>query len=58
MAQQYMVKVYAYLVKVGRRDIDSLPEAYRVPVTENLASQVESETPFLRPLRNPMDGSD
>ena len=35
----YMIKVYAYLVKAGRREIEQLPEAYQVPVAEYLASQ-------------------
>lgn len=35
----YMVKVYAYLVKAGRREIEQLPEAYQIPVAEYLAGQ-------------------
>ncbi|WP_275045189.1 CD1375 family protein, partial [Brevibacillus laterosporus] len=27
-----MIPVYSLLVKVGRREIESLPEVYRVPV--------------------------
>jgi hypothetical protein len=43
MVLQYMVKVYAYLVKAGRREIETLPEAYQIPVAEFLASQVEEQ---------------
>lgn len=31
-----MVRIYANLVKNGRRSIDSLPEAYREPVKKLL----------------------
>lgn len=41
--QQYMIPVYALLVKTGKRDIESLPEVYRIPVAEYLAAQVEGE---------------
>lgn len=36
---EYMVKVYAFLVKVGRREIESLPNEYQLPVAEYLASE-------------------
>ncbi|MTV47857.1 hypothetical protein GJ688_02515 [Heliobacillus mobilis] len=39
----YMVKVYAFLVKVGRRDLNTLPADYPIPVAEYLASQVEPQ---------------
>ncbi|WP_269724331.1 CD1375 family protein [Paenibacillus sp. oral taxon 786] len=42
MIKEYMVKAYAILVKGGRRDIESLPEAYRIPVAEYLAEQEEA----------------
>lgn len=41
MVQQYMIPVYALLVKAGVRTIDSLPAAYQIPVAEYLAAQVE-----------------
>jgi hypothetical protein len=37
----YMVKVYAYLVKNTTRDIESLPEEYRTTVAEYLAAANE-----------------
>lgn len=39
--KQYMVTVYAVLVKNGKRQIEELPEAYIVPVAEYLATQEE-----------------
>ena len=39
MVKEYMVKVYAMLVKVGKRDIENLPEIYKIPVAEYLANQ-------------------
>ncbi|MCR8983523.1 CD1375 family protein [Brevibacillus laterosporus] len=41
MTKQYMIPVYGLLVKAGRREIESLPEIYRVPVAEYLAEQAE-----------------
>lgn len=41
--KEYMVKCYALLVKAGRRDIESLPEAYQIPVAEYLAKQEEGQ---------------
>lgn len=40
--KNYMIKVYATLVKNDKRDIDTLPEEYVVPVAEFIASQEES----------------
>lgn len=40
--KQYMISVYAVLVKNGKRDIEELPEAYIIPVAEFLASKEES----------------
>ncbi|MGG1265571.1 CD1375 family protein [Brevibacillus laterosporus] len=42
MVKEYMIPVYSLLVKVGRREIESLPEDYKVPVAEYLAEQTES----------------
>lgn len=42
MVFPYMIPVYALLVKAGSREIDSLPEQYRVPVAEYLAGEVEN----------------
>lgn len=42
MVYDYMVKVYAFLVKAGRRTIESLPEPYQLPVAEYLAAQAEA----------------
>lgn len=39
MIKQFMIPVYAVLVKAGKREIDSLPEAYIIPVAEYLADQ-------------------
>lgn len=41
MVYAYMVKVYAFLVKAGRRTIESLPEEYQIPVAEYLATEAE-----------------
>lgn len=43
MVHQYMIPVYALLVKAGAREIGSLPEQYQVPVGEYMAEQIESE---------------
>lgn len=43
MVHQYMVPVYALLVKAGAREIGSLPEQYQVPVGEFLAAEVEQK---------------
>lgn len=40
MVKQYMISVYAVLIKNGR-DIDTLPEAYQLPVAEFLAEREE-----------------
>ncbi len=39
--KQYMISVYAVLVKNGKRELEKLPEAYIVPVAEYLAQQDE-----------------
>ena len=38
--KEYMISVYAVLVKNSKRDIESLPE-YIIPVAEYLAAQEE-----------------
>ncbi|CAM5798222.1 MULTISPECIES: CD1375 family protein [Brevibacillus] len=43
MVATYMVKVFAYLIKAGRREIETLPEEYQAPVAELLAAQVEQQ---------------
>lgn len=42
MIKEYMVKAYAILVKGGRRDIETLPTDYQMPVAEYLAMQEET----------------
>lgn len=42
--KEYMIKVYAVLVKAGLRQPEALPEAYQVPVAEYLAKEEESGT--------------
>jgi len=37
----YMIKVYAYLVKNAQRDIETLPKEYQTPVAEYLATANE-----------------
>lgn len=37
--KQYMVKVFAFMVKSGMKEIEDLPEHYQVPVAEYLAAQ-------------------
>lgn len=39
--KQYMIGVYAVLVKNNKRGIEELPEAYVIPVAEFLAAQEE-----------------
>lgn len=39
--KSYMIPVYAVLVKAGKREVESLPEPYAVPVAEYLAAQEE-----------------
>lgn len=41
--REYMIPVYGLLVKTGKREIESIPEVYQIPVAEFLASQIESE---------------
>lgn len=41
--KEYMIPVYGLLVKTGKREIESLPEVYQIPVAEFLAGQVEVE---------------
>lgn len=40
MVYDYMVDVFGFLVKMGRRTIESLPTEYQVPVAEYLANQI------------------
>lgn len=44
MVYAYMIPIYAFLVKREKRTIESLPEAYQIPVAEYLASEVENAT--------------
>lgn len=39
--KQYMVAVYAVLVKNDKRQIENIPEVYVIPVAEYLAAQEE-----------------
>jgi hypothetical protein len=39
--KSYMISVFAALVKRKKRDIESLPEEYIVPVAEHLAAEIE-----------------
>jgi hypothetical protein len=41
MVKDYLVKAYAILVKGGRRELDTLPEDYQIPVAEYLVTQEE-----------------
>lgn len=41
--REYMVPVYGLLVKTGKREIESLPEVYQIPVAEYLVSQIEGQ---------------
>lgn len=41
--KEYMIPVYGLLVKTGKREIESLPEVYQIPVAEYLVAQVEAE---------------
>jgi hypothetical protein len=43
MVYEYMIPVYAYLVKAGSREIEGVPEHYRLSVAEFMASQIEKE---------------
>lgn len=35
----YMVGVYAFLIKAGRRTLEGIPEEYQKPVAEFIAEQ-------------------
>ena len=41
MVYEYMIPVYTYPVKAGSRDIEGLPEQYRLRVAEFMAAQIE-----------------
>ena len=41
MIYAYMIPIYAFLVKHGKRTLENLPEAYQVPVAEYLALEVK-----------------
>lgn len=43
MVYDYMIPVYAYLVKAGSREIEGLLEHYRLPVAEFMAKQIEQQ---------------
>lgn len=47
--KQYMVTVYAVLVKSGKHNIEELPEAYIIPVAEYLAEQEEGSLRLIAP---------
>ncbi|MFD0942880.1 CD1375 family protein [Savagea faecisuis] len=42
MVYPYMIPIYAFLVKVGSRTINHLPEPYQIPVAEYLANEAEA----------------
>ena len=39
--KEYMISVYAVLVKNSKRNVESLPEEYIIPVAEYLSAQEE-----------------
>lgn len=41
--KEWMIPVYALLIKTQRRGIETLPEVYQIPVAEHLAAEVEGE---------------
>lgn len=41
--KEYMIPVYGLLVKTSKREIESIPEVYQIPVAEYLVAQVEGE---------------
>jgi len=41
MVKSYMVKVYAFMIKAGMRNVEELPENYREPVAIYMAEQEE-----------------
>ena len=43
MVLNYMVIAYAVLVRNNKRDLESLPEQYQIPVAEYLAKQAEGK---------------
>ncbi|SKC67965.1 CD1375 family protein [Maledivibacter halophilus] len=43
MIKQYMVKIYSFLIKAGKREIEGIPESYQIPVAEHLAHQEENQ---------------
>jgi len=42
MIYSYMIPIYAFLVKHGKRTLEDLPEPYQIPVAEYLANEAES----------------
>ncbi|KNF08568.1 hypothetical protein CLPU_6c00540 [Gottschalkia purinilytica] len=39
--KEYMIPVYALLIRAERRTIEDVPEVYQVPVAEHMAEQIE-----------------
>ena len=44
MVYQYMIPVYAFLIKAELRTMESLPTQYQVPVAEYLANEAEENS--------------
>ena len=42
MILEYMVNVYSFLVRAGRRTVESLPVNYQIAVAENLVTEIEA----------------
>lgn len=43
MIKEYMINTYVFLIKAGRRTIDTIPEPCKIPVAEALAKQEEKQ---------------
>lgn len=41
MTYSYMYPIYAYLIQIGARTIDTIPENYKKPVAEYMAAKAE-----------------
>lgn len=43
MVFEWMIPVYGWMIKMGKRTIETIPERYRLPVAEWLVAQAEVE---------------
>jgi hypothetical protein len=53
MVKTYMVAIYAFLIKLGKREIESIPEIYQIPVAERLVELAEADNVSANNQSNP-----